>query len=125
MQVTSQVCLRIGSGKTLVCENHLQVENCWIVFIQCLTLQLANRALFSNNLLISILFALALQKLSPFVPAFIFRLSESSEIKKKSITQLVTSEGGSVFLAARLAYGEGNGTPLQYSCLENPMDEGA
>ena len=21
--------------------------------------------------------------------------------------------------------GEGNGTPLQYSCLENPMDEGA
>ena len=22
-------------------------------------------------------------------------------------------------------WGEGNGTPLQYSCLENPMDEGA
>ena len=22
-------------------------------------------------------------------------------------------------------YGEGNGTPLQYSCLENPGDEGA
>ena len=22
-------------------------------------------------------------------------------------------------------FGEGNGTPLQYSCLENPMDEGA
>ena len=22
-------------------------------------------------------------------------------------------------------YGEGNGTPLQYSCLENPMDLGA
>ena len=21
--------------------------------------------------------------------------------------------------------GEGNGTPLQYSCLENPMDQGA
>ena len=21
--------------------------------------------------------------------------------------------------------GEGNGTPLQYSCLENPMDEGS
>ena len=21
--------------------------------------------------------------------------------------------------------GEGNGTPLQYSCLENPMDSGA
>ena len=24
-----------------------------------------------------------------------------------------------------LLYGEGNGTPLQYSCLENPMDRGA
>ena len=23
------------------------------------------------------------------------------------------------------ASGEGNGTPLQYSCLENPMDRGA
>ena len=26
---------------------------------------------------------------------------------------------------ARMAIGEGNGTPLQYSCLENPMDGGA
>ena len=25
----------------------------------------------------------------------------------------------------RLRYGEGSGTPLQYSCLENPMDGGA
>ena len=24
-----------------------------------------------------------------------------------------------------MSYGEGNGTPLQYSCLENPMDGGA
>ena len=24
-----------------------------------------------------------------------------------------------------MAFGEGNGTPLQYSCLENPMDGGA
>ena len=24
-----------------------------------------------------------------------------------------------------LIYREGNGTPLQYSCLENPMDRGA
>ena len=24
-----------------------------------------------------------------------------------------------------LGFGEGNGTPLQYSCLENPMDGGA
>ena len=26
---------------------------------------------------------------------------------------------------AQAAMGEGNGTPLQYSCLENPMDGGA
>ena len=25
----------------------------------------------------------------------------------------------------RVSFGEGNGTPLQYSCLENPMDGGA
>ena len=24
-----------------------------------------------------------------------------------------------------VAFGEGNGTPVQYSCLENPMDGGA
>ena len=28
-------------------------------------------------------------------------------------------------IRVRLGYGEGNGTPLQYSCLENPMDGGA
>ena len=26
---------------------------------------------------------------------------------------------------AAFSFGEGNGTPLQYSCLENPMDRGA
>ena len=30
-----------------------------------------------------------------------------------------------VFGGACSVYGEGNGTPLQYSCLENPMDGGA
>jgi len=28
-------------------------------------------------------------------------------------------------MLSRLVSGEGNGTPLQYSCLENPMDRGA
>ena len=28
-------------------------------------------------------------------------------------------------LFPKKTYGEGNGTPLQYSCLENPMDGGA
>ena len=30
-----------------------------------------------------------------------------------------------LFLIARLYFREGNGTPLQYSCLENPVDGGA
>ena len=29
------------------------------------------------------------------------------------------------YLVCEYIYGEGNGTPLQYSCLENPMDGGA
>ena len=29
------------------------------------------------------------------------------------------------WLLVSLIFGEGNGTPLQYSCLENPMDGGA
>ena len=32
-----------------------------------------------------------------------------------------TKKWGAVYWA----HGEGNGTPLQYSCLENPMDRGA
>ena len=32
---------------------------------------------------------------------------------------------GVLFRASSPSNGEGNGTPLQYSCLENPMDGGA
>ena len=31
----------------------------------------------------------------------------------------------SIFSGLASGLGEGNGTPLQYSCLENPMNEGA
>ena len=50
--------------------------------------------------------------LSPFLP-LAFHLSTSSD-SVFSIYHFVT-----------LCNGEGNGTPLQYSCLENPMDGGA
>ena len=30
-----------------------------------------------------------------------------------------------IFTIFLTSYGEGNGNPLQYSCLENPMDRGA
>ena len=35
-------------------------------------------------------------------------------------------EGRDIYICVYIyIYGEGNGTPLQYSCLENPMDRGA
>ena len=34
-------------------------------------------------------------------------------------------ESGSFLVTIRGFFGEGNGTPIQYSCLENPMDRGA
>ena len=36
-----------------------------------------------------------------------------------------TSLANYFLLGMLLSLGEGNGTPLQYSCLENPMDGGA
>ena len=30
-----------------------------------------------------------------------------------------------IFWGSKITAGEGNGTPLHYSCLENPMDRGA
>ena len=43
---------------------------------------------------------------------------------------LKTQNGTTIILASKMGLGshcggEGNGTPLQYSCLENPMDGGA
>ena len=37
----------------------------------------------------------------------------------------VTRAQGMIWVKLKLQGGEGNGTPLQYSCLENPMDGGA
>ena len=40
-------------------------------------------------------------------------------------TTLPKQKAGGFWNAAAAANGEGHGTPLQYSCLENPMDGGA
>ena len=37
----------------------------------------------------------------------------------------VIFQKGNAFAPHCFHHGEGNGTPLQYSCLENPMDRGA
>ena len=36
-----------------------------------------------------------------------------------------SKDPGALFCVSSTWIGEGNGTPLQYSCLENPMDGGA
>jgi len=41
------------------------------------------------------------------------------------IKSLGTPECKIICVWSLLMIGEGNGTPLQYSCLENPMDKGA
>ena len=43
----------------------------------------------------------------------------SNEIKRRLLL------GKKVMTNLDSIFGEGNGTPLQYSCLENPMDRGA
>ena len=40
------------------------------------------------------------------------------------ITLLCTGNEHNIISQLHFNYGEGNGTPLQYSCLENPMDRG-
>ena len=37
----------------------------------------------------------------------------------------VFSRKDNIYGLIELKHGEGNGNPLQYSCLENPMDGGA
>ena len=51
----------------------------------------------------------------------------ASKKKKKSMLANHASLllGRKVMTNLDSIFGEGNGTPLQYSCLENPMDGGA
>ena len=54
----------------------------------------------------------------PFVPIWFLLLGAILEFSHSEISHfLIYGTLGS--------FGEGNGTPLQYSCLENPMDGGA
>ena len=48
---------------------------------------------------------------------------KDTKLEKSGV--LSRSESYSFLTEGRVYYGEGNGTPLQYSCLENPMGGGA
>ena len=41
------------------------------------------------------------------------------------LTELLGKTTISALAVSNLRFGEGNGNPLQYSCLENPVDRGA
>ena len=61
---------------------------------------------------------------------FIVQFSHLYMITRKTIALTRQTFVGKVMsllfnMLSRLVIGEGNGTPLQYSCLENPMDGGA
>jgi len=49
---------------------------------------------------------------------------DGSEGKESACSAEDTGDTGSIPGSGRYP-GEGNGNPLQYSCLENPMDRGA
>ena len=50
-------------------------------------------------------------------------LDQTANRMRQSVT--LWSHSMKLWLTLILCYGEGSGTPLQYSCLENPMDGGA
>ena len=52
------------------------------------------------------------------------RISGAPACLPKGLPAVLPPSGIS-FLISHIHNGEGNGTPLQYSCLENPMDGGA
>ena len=51
----------------------------------------------------------------------------TGNIKQKCTEISIPCQAGEVGLifGSKRSLGEGNGNPLQYSCLENPMDRGA
>ena len=56
-----------------------------------------------------------------------FSLSSFTFIKRffNSLLSAIRVFSSAYLRLSKLSHGEGNGNPLQYSCLENPMDRGA
>ena len=60
----------------------------------------------------------------PLCPSFFLGFSGGSVVKSSSGNAQDTGDAGSILGSGR-SPGGGNGSPLQCSCLENPMDRGA
>ena len=61
---------------------------------------------------------------SLFLPFQCFSILKKKKVRKKHVSGAVYIYPGSILGSGR-SPGGGNGKPLQYSCLENPMDRGA
>ena len=61
---------------------------------------------------------------SEFLPEELDKIKSNLE-HLLCITEIVKEKRGEIKDNLERVDGEGNGTPLQYSCLENPMDGGA
>ena len=57
--------------------------------------------------------------------AFLYTKNEKTEREIKETIPFTIAMKRIKYLGIYLPNGEGNGTPLQHSCLENPMDGGA
>ena len=67
-------------------------------------------------------------KILLLITQYIHIVENTKSINKKKVTDKHCSHFSISFhilLYAAPFFGEGNGNPLQYSCLENPMDGGA
>ena len=54
------------------------------------------------------------------------KIGDAGEVHVPLLASTISHNSSSLFYSSFiLVLGEGNSTPLQYSCLENPMDEGA
>ena len=51
------------------------------------------------------------------------KMCTNAGLKTKLILRLYTIRESAEIFGGASDFGEGNGTPLQYSCLENSMDE--
>ena len=67
----------------------------------------------------------------PLARALLLLLCEAASVPLPGRPTLSCPEAGVssliifILYRSRVDFGEGNGNPLQYSCLENPMDRGA
>ena len=57
--------------------------------------------------------------------SYIFRLSGLAQLHMSVVLSMYTYICVYLYMYAYIHIGEDNGTPLRYSCLENPMDGGA